>query len=329
MGRRAVLGAPVNCAALGMLAGIAAESAMAQPARGLRILCGFAAGGPSDVIARLLAEGLRAQGHAPQAIVENRTGAGGRLAVEQTVAAPADGTTMVVTPASVVTIYPALYSRGLRYDPATDLTPVTPVCTYPFALIVDARHPARDVAGLVAWARAQGGMACGNPAAGSMPHFLAVQAGLALGIGVTHVPYRGSAPVVQDVIAGNLPAGMVTLGAVTELHRGGRLRVLAVSAPQRVASLPDVPTFAEQGQDALTAEEWIGVLLPARVPAAAVAALQAAITATVAGPEFRAGLARLDYRALVEAPEAFAARIRAEQAYWAPIVQASGFRPED
>lgn len=303
--------------------------AIAQPGRTARILVGFAPGGPSDVIARLLAEGLRSTGHVQQAIVENRTGAGSRLAVEQTAAAPPDGSVMVLGPASPFTIFPAVYGRSLRYDPLVDLVPVSPVCTYPFVLVVDARHPARDVEGLVAWARGQGGLSCANPAAGSMPHFLAVQFGLATNVAMTHVPYRGSAPAVQDVIAGNVPAAMVTLGAVAELHRTGRVRVLAVSSPARAPSLPDVPSFAEQGRQALTAEEWIGVLAPGRTPAPIVAALKTAIATSVATPEFNAGLARLDYPALVMEPDAFAARIRAEQAFWAPIVQSSGFRPED
>jgi tripartite-type tricarboxylate transporter receptor subunit TctC len=318
-------------AALGALATIAAHrrGASAQTARPVRIVVGFAPGGPSDVIARLLAEGLRATGYAPQAIVENRTGAGGRLAMEVATAAPPDGTTAVLGPASLATVFPAVYGRGLRYDPLVDLTPVSPVCTYPFVLVVEARHPARDVAGLIAWARERGGLPCGNPAAGSMPHFLAVQFGLATGTAMTHVPYRGSAPAVGDVVAGNLPAAMVTLGAVAELHRAGRIRVLAISSPERMAALPDVPSFAEAGQPALTAEEWIGVLLPGRAPPGTVEALHRAIAASVATPEFRAGLARLDYPPLVMTPDAFAARIRAEQAYWAPIVQASGFKPED
>jgi tripartite-type tricarboxylate transporter receptor subunit TctC len=321
MTRRAALGA--------LAAGALPASVQAQTARGARILVGFAPGGPSDVLGRLLAEGLRAGGYAPQAIVENRTGAGGRLAVEQAMAAAPDGATMVITPASLVTVYPAVYGRALRYDPLVDLTPVSPLCTYPFVLAVGAQHPARDVAGFVAWAKQRGSVAIGNPAAGSMPHFLAVQVGLALGLEVTHVPYRGSAPAVQDVVAGNLPAALVTLGAVAELHRTGRLRVLAISSPGRAAALPDVPSFAEQGHAALSAEEWIGVLMPGRAAPATAAALQAAIAASVATPDFRAGLARLDYPPLVMEPAAFAQRIRAEQAYWAPIVQASGFRPED
>ncbi|MGG5819264.1 tripartite tricarboxylate transporter substrate-binding protein [Falsiroseomonas sp. HW251] len=316
-------------AALGALAAALPALARAQLARPVRILVGFAPGGPSDVVARLLAEGLHAQGHAPQAIVENRTGAGGRLSMEATAAAPPDGTTMVVGPASLATVYPAVYGRALRYDPLVDLTPVTPLCTYPFVLAVGAVHPARDVAGLVAWGKAQGGLACGNPAAGSMPHFLAVQFGLTTGVAMTHVPYRGSAPAVQDLVGGNLPCAMVTLGAVAELHRTGRIRVLAISSGLRAANLPDVPTFAEQGQPSLTAEEWIGLLLPGRAPAPVLTALHAATAASVPTAEFRAGLARLDYPALVMAPDAFAQRIRAEQAYWAPIVQASGFRPED
>jgi tripartite-type tricarboxylate transporter receptor subunit TctC len=236
---------------------------------------------------------------------------------------------MLQTPASMLTIFPTLYGRGLRYDPLADLVPVTPVCAYSFVLVVDPRHPARDVAGLVAWARARDGLACGNPAAGSMPHFLAVQASLAFGVPVTHVPYRGSAPAVQDVLAGNLPTAMVTLGAVSELQRSGRIRIIGISSAERAPALPDVPTLAEQGFGSLTAEEWIGVLLPARTPAATVAVLHGAVAGAVASPEFQAGLARLDYRALVEAPEVFASRIRAEEAHWAPIVRASGFRPDD
>ena len=162
-----------------------------------------------------------------------------------------------------------------------------------------------------------------------MPHFVGVQMAKALGIRLTHVPYRGGAPAIQALLGGEIPMVLVVAGEVAEFHRSGQARILAVSSPERVPRLSDAPTFAEQGQPDLTAEEWFGVLLPAQTPAPLVDGLHRAIGAAAATAELQEALARLEYRTAMMPPPDFAARIRAERERWGPIVQESGFKAEE
>jgi tripartite-type tricarboxylate transporter receptor subunit TctC len=251
--RRSTLAALAGAA--GLVGGRRAAGQQQQPTldRLARTVIGFPPGGSSDTVARLYAERLRG-GYAPQVVVENRAGAGGRLALEAVKAARPDGTTLVQTPASMLTVYPHIYPRTLRYDALTDFVPVSPVCTFPFALTVRADHPAKTFPEFVDWAKGQGGaVPFASPAAGAVPHFLGVQMAKALGLQLTHVPYRGAAPAIQDLIGGQIPMVLVVAGEVTEFHRTGQARILAVSSPERMSRLPDLPTFAELGQPDLTA----------------------------------------------------------------------------
>ncbi|SHI68435.1 Tripartite-type tricarboxylate transporter, receptor component TctC [Roseomonas rosea] len=323
--RRALLGG-----AAALAAGLAARPGHAQLLnRPARILVGFPPGGSTDTVTRLYAERMR-PGFAPQILVENRSGAGGRLAIETVKAATADGTTVLLTPSSMLTIYPHIYTRTLRYDALTELTPVSPVCTFPFGFAVSAAHPAKDLAGFVAWAKTQGAaVPFASPAAGSLPHFLGMQLGKAIGVEMSHVPYRGAAPALQDLLAGSIPAVMVVLGEATEMHHAGQLRILAHTAPMRLPRLPALPNFAELGFPALTAEEWFGMLLPAGAPAEVVEGLQRSIAAAAARPDMVEALQKLEYRALTSSPAEFAARIRADRERMGPIVRESGFKAEE
>jgi tripartite-type tricarboxylate transporter receptor subunit TctC len=319
--------------ALALLAAtLAAGAARAQAPtvnRLARILLGFPPGGSSDVTARLLAEKLRG-GYAPNLIVENRAGAGGRLAIEALKAADPDGTTLLQTPASMITIYPHLYPGTLRYDPFADVIPVTPVAEFAFALSVGPGAPGvTSLAGLIAFAKARGGLHFGSPAAGSAPHFIGLELGKLAGFEAVHVPYRGGAPAIQDLMGGQLPASMNVISEALPQHEGGRIRIIAITGAQRFPQLPDVPTFAELGFGALTIAEWFGVFLPARTPAPVVAALNAQLGAAVQAPDVVQAFARLGFAPAHMTPEAFAARVRAEHAAWGPIVAASGFRPEE
>lgn len=324
MGAGAVAGAAFG----GIGLGIRAARAQAV-ARTARVIVGFPAGGSSDVVARLYAERLRGA-FAPQAIVENRTGAAGRIAVETVKAAEADGTTILQTPASMLTLQPHVFPREVRYDPLTDLVPVSTVCTFPFAWAVPMGHPARTLQEFADWARSQQGeVPFASPAAGAAPHFMGIQLAKTLGIRLTHVPYRGAAPAVQDVVAGRLPGFMGVLGDVSPQHGTG-LRMLALSSAERNPRYPEVPTFAELGFPALTNEEWFGMLVPANTPARVVDALHQAVVAAAATEEMRAALERMDYAAVTSpSPQDFAERIRRELEGWGPIVRESGFEPEN
>jgi tripartite-type tricarboxylate transporter receptor subunit TctC len=294
-----------------------------------RLLAGFPAGGSVDITARVYAERLRGA-FAPNVIVENRVGAAGRLAIEALRQAEPDGTTLLLSPASMMSIFPALYGDRLRYDPLTDLIPVTPAVLYPFGLAVGpAAANVRTLEDLIGFARAQRGLNYASPAAGSAPHFLGVMLGRRAGVEFNHVPYRGAAPAIQDALAGQIPATINVLGDLVPHHREGRLRILAVTSAQRLPRLPDVPTFAELGHNDLTLDEWFGFFLPARTPAPVVEGLHRAVTVASQEPGLRETLQRLELEPRTEEPAAFARRIRAEQEKWAPIVAASGFRPED
>lgn len=315
--------------AMGLAASaLAVRPASAQPLdRTARLLIGFPPGGSSDVVARLYAEHMRGL-YAPQVIVEARSGAGGRLALEAAKAAAPDGTTLVQSPAGQLTIYPHIYRR-MNYT-LDDFTPVVPLVSYQQVLVVKADHPARDLRGFGEWAKRTGREPTyGTPGAGTWAHFQVVQIAKYLGIGMSHVPYRGTAPGLQDLLAGQVDSVSCVLGEATELYRAGQIRMLGVSSAERVPRVPDVPTYAEQGYPALTSEEWFALFLPARAPAGVVDAAFRAVTAAQAKPELRAVLDRLEYRIPVTTPAEFAAQVRRERDAWAPVVAESGYRAEE
>ena len=318
IGRRAALGL--------LVAGTASAQTVQRPAR---IIVGFPAGGSSDVVARLYAERLRGL-YAPQVIVEGRVGAAGRIAVEFVKGAEADGTVFLQTPASMLTLQPHVFPREVRYDALTDLIPVSTVCTFPFAFAVPKDHPAQSLPAWIDWAKAQPAeLPWASPAAGSAPHFMGIVLARKAGLRMTHVPFRGAAPAVQDLIAGRLSCFIGVLGDVSPQHGQG-LRLLAVSSAARNPRFPDVPTFRELGHPELDKDEWFGALLPAGTPAPLVEGLHRAIRAAAATPELVAALDRLEYAPTTsDSPAAFAARIRRERDDWAEVVRMSGFRPEN
>lgn len=321
MPRRAVLGAAI--------AGLAAPALGQTINRTARVIIGFPAGGSSDIVARLYAEKLRGI-YAPNIIVEGRVGAAGRIAVEAVRDAEKDGSAYLQTPASMLTLQPHVFPREVRYDALTDLIPVSTVCTFPFAFAVPASHPARSFADLVAWLKAQPGeVPFASPAAGSAPHFLGIILAKQIGVRLTHVPYRGAVPAVQDLIGGRLPLFVGVLGDVSPQHGTGA-RILAVTSPTRNPRFPDVPTMVELGHPDLAKDEWFGAALPAGTPAPIVAALHAAIAQVARQPEMIAALDRLEFSATASAsPAEFAARIRRERDAWGPVVRDSGFQPEN
>ena len=315
--RRALLGTTLAVPAL--------AQSIPRPARAV---IGFPAGGSSDIVARLYAQRLSGT-YAPNVIVDGRVGAAGRIAVEHVRDADRDGTVYLQTPASMLTLQPHIYPGQVRYDALTDLIPVSTVCAFPFALIVPMAHPARDLAGFVAWARAQrGDIPFASPAAGAAPHFLGLILGQKIGVNFTHVPYRGAVPAIQDVIGNRLQMFIGVLGDVSP-HHGTGVRMLAVSAAARSPRHPDVPTFAELGYPEMNQEEWFGVALPAGTPAPVVRALFDAIKAVSVRPDMVEALGRLEFaNTTSESPAAFAAQIRREREAWGPVVRSSGFTPE-
>jgi tripartite-type tricarboxylate transporter receptor subunit TctC len=321
---------PTRRLALGLALGAAlARPALAQPRGTVRVIVGFPPGGSADTTARLLAERLRG-GYAQTIIVENRIGAAGRLAIEAVKAADPDGGTILLTPASMLVIFPHLYQRSLRYDPFADLIPVCPAGEFPFGMGVGpmAGHAA-SLRDFIAWGRGRAEIPYGSAAAGSVPHFMGVQLARAAGLSMTHIPYRGSAPAIQDLIAGRTACSFHPMVDLAPHAAGGQVRLAAVSSAERLPRFPDVPTVAEQGYPQLTGSEWFGLFLPARTPAAVVEALNRAAVEASAAPEYREALARLEMRPFPLAPAAFLARVRADYEKWGPIIAESGFKPEE
>jgi tripartite-type tricarboxylate transporter receptor subunit TctC len=310
---------------LAALAAALALPARAQSADTVRIVFPFAAGGSGDILARLLAEHLHSSLGAP-VIVENRTGAQGRIGVQAVKAAPPDGKTLLLTPVAPMSIFQHVY-KSLPYDPIADFAPLSQVATFDFAIAVGPQVPAKSLGELVAWVKANPGKGnYGIPAAGSLPHFFGVLFGRTAGLDLRHVGYRGSAGALTDLVAGQLPIVVTTTADLLEQHRAGRVRVLATSDRQRSPFLPDIPTFKEAGYDIL-GTGWYGAFAPAGLPSDQVAKLSAALAEAVRQPKIKERLLAAGLQPTGTTAAELARIQKADSELWAPAVKASGFTP--
>jgi len=293
-----------------------------------KIINGFPAGGTADATSRRVAERLGGTAYAKTpAVVENKPGAGGRIACEVVKGANPDGSTLLLTPYSCTAIYPHIYSR-LPYDPVKDFAPVSIAAIMTHALAVGPMVPAsiKTLKEFLAWCKENPGKASyGSPAAGSTPHFLAALLGLNSGVDLRHVPYRGSLPAVADLVGGNLAAASTPTGDALANHRAGKVRILATSGAQRTPFTPDVPTFAEQGFGELTTEEWFGFYAPARTPAGVIANANTAINAALKEKSVIDALAVMGLVARGSTPAEMAKSQRDETTRWGPLVKKVGF----
>jgi tripartite-type tricarboxylate transporter receptor subunit TctC len=314
----------VACAAVAAAPGVHAQAKPRQP---LRFIVPLPPGSTSDVVARLIAARL-SDGGGPPVVVENRAGASGRMAVEALKASAADGSTLLFAPIAVPIIIPLVF-KDARFEPAKDLAPVAQVSKFEYALAVAASHPARDVAGFVAWAGANPKQAnFGTPGSGSIPHFLGVMLGRAAGVALTHVPYRGVTSLDAELLGGQIAAGMSSLSDFVPLHRAGKLRILAIASERRSSLVPAVPTFREQGLAAVEATGWHGLYAPAGTPQATIAQLSESIVKAVQAPATREKLLELGIEPTGTSPEGLVAIMAADAARWRKIVQATGFSAE-
>jgi tripartite-type tricarboxylate transporter receptor subunit TctC len=305
---------------------ISAAPASAQSTEPLKIIFPYAAGGSGDGLARLMAEHLRISLNQP-VIVENRTGAQGRIGVQAVKSAAPDGNTMLLTPIAPVSIYQLVY-KSLGYDPVKDLAPVAQVATFDFALAVGPQVPSKSLKELVEWVKANPNQGSyGTPAAGTLPHFFAVSFARAAGLDLRHVSYRGSAAAMTDVIGGQIPIIVTTTSDVLENHKGGKIRVLATSAPARSPFLPDIPTFKEAGYD-IQGSGWYGFFAPAGTPAAAIERLNKGLVGAVQKKEVQERLLAFGLQP-TGTTAAELGRIQVDDSkMWEPAVKASGFTPE-
>lgn len=309
---------------------VAARSALAQNPGLARLICGFPAGGTADTTTRRVAESWRGK-LADSVIVENRVGAAGRIAINAVKEAPADGTMALLSPDSMMSIYPSVYKK-LGYDPAFDVTPISPVCRFTFALGIGPSVPAgiRTLAAYIAWAKQnEGTVAYGSPAAGSMPHFLGDKFYRAIQVGARHAPYRGSAPALQDLVGGHIPSVMTVLGDFLPFRDSAGLRILAVSDRERSRFLPDVPTFAEAGFPQVYGVESYGIFLPGKVSADIARKVEALVKETAMAKAFIDGVATIGMEAASSSIEAYRDYLAKERETWAPTVKESGFTLEE
>ena len=307
-------------------AGILSPGAHAQAtfARPVRILVPVAAGGTTDLTARLIADGIRESVGQP-VVVENRPGATGRIAAEALKHAAADGTTFLLAPI-VVTVLAPLVFRDLSYDPSKDFAPVAQVARYPFVLAVRPDHPARTVPEFVAWAKANPLQArFGTAGSGGVPHLLGVMVDRATGIDLVHVSYSSLAQVESELLGGQTAAAISAFADFLALERAGKLRIIATSGTGRSPRLPAVPTFVEQGFPAVVAVGWNAVYAPAGTPKPLIDHVSAAIARTLRTPAIREKLLDLGVEPTGTTPDELAAIIAADTAHWAPIVRAAGF----
>ena len=294
-----------------------------------RIIVGFAPGGSSDVTARLLVDQMR--GYASTIIIDNRPGAGGRIAVESAKAGAPDGSVLLLSLASMIVLYPHLY-KPLGYDPVQDLIAVTTVCAFPFVLSVGPLVPrdVRTLADFIQWCKANPKLASyGTSGAGSMLHFAGMMLARAANFDFTHVPYKGASPALQDLLGGQVASTVGVLGIALPHIQAGNLRALAMTGATRSSFLPDVPTLTEAGFPGLEITEWQGLFVPAKTPPPVVHALNRSVRDALDTAEVKAGLIKLSFEAGGTSPEQFADIVRADIARWEPIVKASGFTPEN
>ncbi len=315
---------------------LASQAALAQtapaggaapwPTRPIRLILGFAPGGPTDIVARVIGQRLSEQVGQP-VIIDNKPGAGGNLAADLAAKAPADGYTLFYN-TSAVTIAPSLYGK-VPYDTLRDFAPVSTTATNAMLVMVHPSMPVRTIGELVAYARANPGkLNYASSGTGTITHLATAALGSQLGLQMTHVPYKGSAPALVDLSAGVTQIMTDTVNSALPYVKDGRLRALAVTMPRRLAVLPDVPTLSETVMAGMEMSAWQGVLVPTGTPAPVVQRINAELRRVLAHEETRAKLIAQGTEILGSTPEEYAAYLRSELARWSKVVAETGAKAE-
>ncbi|MEW6266425.1 MAG: Bug family tripartite tricarboxylate transporter substrate binding protein [Thermodesulfobacteriota bacterium] len=302
-----------------------ADLLQAQEIKGpIKIIVPYPPGGGSDVTARLLADKLK-DILGQTVIVENKPGAGGRIGTEYAKGQPADGTAILVVNPALFIINPMVMEK-LPYDPDKDFAPVSQIMTYQFVLSVPASSPIKEVKGLIEWIKANPKQAnFGSPAAGSLPHFFGLLMARQAGVEMVHAAFNGSAPLVTALIGGQVPMSVDTYEAHSP-HHPEKIRILATSGATR--KHPDIPTFKELGFPEIQGVGWNGLVVPAKTPKEIVVKLEQACAKAAKMPDVVQKITRLGSEATGSTAAEFAVIIKADRERWAPIIKASGFKPE-
>ncbi|MDN3564670.1 Bug family tripartite tricarboxylate transporter substrate binding protein [Paeniroseomonas aquatica] len=310
----------------GLAAGPAAARAEAYPGRAIRLIVPFAPGGPTDVMARVLAAGFGGAFGQP-VVVENRGGGGGNIGVAAAARAAPDGYTLLVTSTGFV-VNPSLF-RNPGYDPVRDFAPITELGASPNVILATAQSGIGSVADLVARARVQpGGLDLANPGTGSTPHLTAELLQLAAGIRFVQVPHASAALAVQSLLANTTPVGITALPPAQPHIRSGAFRALAITGAERWPDLPEVPTMLELGYPGFVSETFQGLLAPAGTPPAIIRRLEAAARAVLAEPTTAGRLRAAGFGLRGGGPEGLADRIAREVPYWRDLIRRAGIPQE-
>lgn len=318
---------PLRRLILAGLATLACGIAQAQGAAPVRILVGFPPGGGTDAIARALADKLKDQLGVP-VVVENKAGAGGQIAAQTLKAAAPDGHTFFLSHDHSISILPQV-TKNPGFDPAVDFVPVAGFATFANALAVSGGTPAKSVAEYVRHVQAHGGKdTIGVPAPASIPEFLVAMIGTKYQLDVQAAPYRGSAPMMADMLGNQIKAGVASIPDFIENHKAGKVRIVAVIGDKRQAILPDVPTFAELGIAGLEELPYYGLFAPAGTPQPVLDRFNQALSRVIAMPEVREQLTAMGLTVAYQPQAAFANRVKGYTQSWERIIRTSGFTPK-
>jgi tripartite-type tricarboxylate transporter receptor subunit TctC len=315
---------------------LAGSSLLAAPALSLaqdkptiRILLGLPPGGGTDSIARYIAEKLREQLGQP-VIIESRVGVGGRLAADALMTANPDGLTYMIAPNATPTFQTLVFGPQLKWNLWRDFAPVAGLVSYPLGMAVNADLGVKNVREFVQWVKANPGKSSfGTPGTGGQNHFLGVQFGKVAGIDLPMTPYKGTPPMITDLLGGHVPAGISLMDELIKHQKTGKLRVLGIFSDKRSELMPDIPTFTEQGFPVSSGDGWTAMWAPAKTPPAEIARVQQALQKILVNPQVKDYLmTRLSVVPHYRNGEEMAKAQRDELATWEPIIKASGFKPE-
>lgn len=292
----------------------------------VKLYVGFAAGGQSDLLARIMADKLKDRlGRA--VVVENKTGAAGRLAVEAVKSSPPDGSAFVLANIAQMSVAPLIF-KDLPYDPQKDFSAIGKVTDFQIAMVTGKQTAATTFAETVAWLKANPAKAnSGNPGSGSLPHLYGFELATAIGLPLQPVPYRGGAPIVAAIAQGDLAIGWGGVTDFIEQHRSGQVRIVAVTGAKRSTQLADVPTFTELNVPSVSANGWIGMFGPAGMPADLVALFVREVGATLSDATVRERLEGLGLIVAPSSPDAMMAQIQSEMQRWRSVVEKAEIKP--
>jgi tripartite-type tricarboxylate transporter receptor subunit TctC len=298
-----------------------APQALAQDKPPLKIVVGFPPGGSADLLARLLADGLKAD--FSSITVENRPGAAGRIALGQVKRAAPDGQTVIVLPSGPLVLFPHVYKK-LDYDPVADFTPISLLANFQFSVVAGPSAGVKTLPEMLAKARAEPGKATyGTPGLGTLPHFMGVLFEQRSGATLTHVPFQGGAPANAALLGGHIQYKFDVVTETAELHRSGKVRILAVSGAQRDPQVPEVPTLKEQGID-MVASAWFAMLGPANMSVEVRDRLNAAVARAMRSPDLRKKLVEQGYEVVASSPAELAATQASDLKRWEAPIKATG-----